>query len=86
MEICIEPEQLRKALAEIERAEGNGFHHCLSVFTLSSGGSTLDQCRMKYSDILERADPTNGNLDWGRHQGVTRYNKFIDGKLVPNPD
>ena len=83
MIICIKPEELRAALADIERAEANGFHYCLSVFRLSSAGRILEQNLMEYSDIIEKAHPTNGNFNWGRHQGVTRDNKFVDGKLIP---
>ena len=83
MNICITPDELRKALSDIEHAEANGFHYCLSVFRLSSVGHMLDQNRMEYSDMIEKAHPTNGNLDWGRFQRVTRNNKFVDGKLVP---
>ena len=83
MEFCITAEQLRKALADIEGAEANGFMHCLAVFRITSAGYHLGDCRATYSDLSERAHPTDGNLSWGRFQAVTKRNKFIDGKLVP---
>jgi hypothetical protein len=73
---------MRAALREIEEAEANGFNHCLSVFKLSHVGVMLYQCTAEYSDIFERAHPTDGNLNWGRHQRVTKNCKFVDGELV----
>lgn len=83
MEICIDATELRKALADIEAAEKNGFMHCLAVLRLSSAGYNLDQCRVQYDSMIEKAHPTDGNLNWGRFQGVTKRNKFKNGKLVP---
>lgn len=84
MDFCISSLELRKALVAIEAAEKNGFDYCLAVFQMSSAGPMLDQYRATYySDLIEKADPTDDNLDWGRFQGVTRRNKFVDGKLVP---
>jgi hypothetical protein len=83
MEFCINGEQLRKALAEIEAAEKNGFMFCLAVFKITQAGYMLSDTRADYSDLCERAHPTNENFDWGRFQGVSRRNKFKNGKLVP---
>lgn len=83
MMLCMNSEQLRKALASIEAAEKNGFMHCLAVFEMASVGPMLDQCRADYSDLIEKAHPTDQSLDWGRYQGVSRNNRFVDGKLVP---
>ena len=86
MEFCIGADALRKALAEIEQAEANGFEHCLAVFRTTSVGRSLDECRAVFSDLSERAHPTDGNFNWGRFQAVTKRNKFVGGKLVPLPD
>jgi hypothetical protein len=83
MYFCIDAEQLRKALAEIESAENNGFMHCLAVFRIASAGRMLDQNRAEYSDMIEKAHPTDGHFDWGRFQLVSKRNKFKGGKLVP---
>ena len=83
MNFCIDAEQLRKALQDIEAAEKNGFRFCLAVFQLISAGPMLDQCRMNYSDLIEKAHPTDARLDWGRFQGVSKRHKFKNGKLVP---
>lgn len=80
---CIDAEQLRRALADIETAERNGFHHCLAVFDLTSASRTLSDCRATYSDLMERAHPTNPEYNWGRFQGVTRKCRFEDGRLIP---
>lgn len=82
MELCIDAAQLRQALKAIEAAEKNGFNYCLAVFKITSAGLMLDSCRAEYSDLLERAHPTDGRFNWGRFQGVSRRNKFKDGKLV----
>jgi len=81
MEFCIAPEELRKALKEIEAAEENGFMYCLSVFKFAKAGSYIAENLAEYSDLLERAHPTDGNFDWGRLQSVSKNNKFINGKL-----
>lgn len=83
MHFCIDAEQLRKALADIEKAESNGFMHCLAVFDITQAGRMIDQCRAEYSDLSERAHPTDPNFSWGRFQNVTGRNKFVRGKLVP---
>lgn len=83
MEFCIGADDLRKALAEIEAAEKNGFMHCLGVFKLTSAGLMLNECRATYSDLLERAAPDNPGLNWGRFQRVSQRHRFESGKLVP---
>jgi len=76
-------EQLRKALKQIERAESNGFNYCLAVFDLVECGSSVSDCKIEFDGILEKAHPTDGNLNWGRGQRVTERNRFVDGKLIP---
>jgi len=83
MNFCIDAEQLRAALEEIEAAEKNGFHYCLAVFRMASAGQMLDQNRAAYSDLIERAHPTDRHFNWGRFQSVSKRHKFKDGKLVP---
>jgi hypothetical protein len=83
MNFCISGDELRKALKDIEAAEANGFHYCLAVFDIVSGGRMIDDCRAEYSDLIEKAHPTDGNLTWGRFQGVSRNNRFVKGKLIP---
>ena len=82
MDFVINAEQLRKALKDIEAAETNGFMYCEAVFQITQAGKSLSDCKAEYSDLCEKAHPTNGNFDWGRFQGVSRRNKFVDGKLV----
>ena len=82
MNMCIDGENLRLALADIKSAEDNGFYHCLAVFDLVSAGRNIDSNRLEYSDLVEKAHPTDARLDWGRYQGVTKANRFINGKLV----
>lgn len=82
MLIQIDAKQLRKALADIEKAEANGFMHCEAVFEAKAvvGGCNL---KLAYSDMIEKAHPTDPSLDWGRFQGVTRNNKWDGKTLVP---
>lgn len=82
MEFVINATELRAALQEIEAAEANGFLHCQAVLRLVSTGRSLDQCVAVYSDLFEKAHPTDARLNWGRCQGVTKRNKFVEGELV----
>lgn len=82
MDLCINAKQLRKALADIEAAEERGFMFCLAVFKMSAVGPSISDCRADYSDMVERAHPFDGNLDWGRFQSVSKRARFIDGELV----
>ena len=81
MLIQITAEQLRKALADIEAAEQNGFMWCEAVFDASHVDGLGNLC-MRYDSMIEKAHPTNGWLNWGRLQGVTRRHKFVDGQLI----
>lgn len=83
MTFCISAEHLRAALKEIEAAEANGFAHCLAVFNLTSAGPCLDDCRAEYSDLSERAHPTDPKFNWGRFQRVSARYKFENGELIP---
>lgn len=83
MELCISAQELRRALAEIESAEQHGFHHCLAVFRITSAGQFVYDCQATYSDLLERAHPTDPRLNWGRFQSVSQQCYFRDGRLVP---
>ncbi len=81
MEFIIKKEQLERALKEIEQAEKNGFYYCEPVFKLVSAGYILTDCKAVYSDIIEKAHPTNSKLNWGRFQEVTKSYEFVDGEL-----
>lgn len=83
MELCISSLELRKALGDIEQAEENGFDYCLAVFKITSAGQMLDNCRAQYSDLIEKADPSDSKLDWGRFQNVSKKFKFVNGRLKP---
>ena len=83
MEFCISGNELRRALLEIEKAEEHGFLFCLAVFKITSAGFQLQDCLASYSDLLERAHPTNGHFNWGRFQSVSRTNIFRNNKLIP---
>lgn len=83
MDFCINSEELRKALKEIESAEKNGFKFCLAVFRMTNVGFCIENCQASYSDMIEKAHPTDGSLNWGRFQIVSKRNKFVKGKLVP---
>jgi hypothetical protein len=83
LDFCIEPDQLRAALREIEAAEANGFNYCLAVFRIAHAGVDIVNCRAAYSDLLERAHPIDANRNWGRFQHLSKRFKYQDGKLVP---
>ncbi len=80
MNIVINAEQLKKALRHIRAAEKNGFMFCQGVFEIRELDGVFGIAY--YSDLFEKAHPTDGSLNWGRFQSVTKHNKFIDGKLV----
>lgn len=82
MDFCIDAAQLRAALREIEQAEQKGFMHCLAVFKITSAGTMLYECRASYSDLLERAHPTDPSKNWGRFQDVSKRHRYKNGKLV----
>lgn len=83
IQFCISPDQIRGALEEIEAAEKNGFHFCLAVFEIAQAGQMLDQCLARYSDLVERAHPTDPEYHYGRFQCVSRTHRFENGKLIP---
>ena len=83
MSFCINAVELRKALAEIEIAESNGFNYCLAVFDMAEVGRMLSSCLAEYSDLCARGHPTDASLDWGRFSNVHRSHKLKRGKLVP---
>jgi hypothetical protein len=83
MEFCISGDELRKALEEIERAESNGFMYCLAVFKFASAGINIDDNIAIYSDLIEKAHPTDGRFDWGRFQTISKRYKFVNKKLIP---
>ena len=80
---CIGAQAIRKALADIETAEKNGFNHCLAVLEVVGAADRHGNLLLGYSDLWERAHPSDGWLDWGRCQSVTTRNRFDGEKLVP---
>lgn len=66
--------ELRKALKEIEEAEKNGFNYCECVFVPK--GIDMAFIDLEYSDLSEKAHPTDGNYDWGRFQSVSKTHRF----------
>lgn len=84
MLMTIRAGELRRALADIEAAERNGFMHCEAVVEAESaiGGTIL----LRYSDLWEKAHPTDGSLNWGRFQGVSARHRFDGVALVPLGD
>lgn len=81
MSFFVEAKELRKALKEIAVAEKNGFKFCLAVFEPNKLDGIF--IGLQYSDIWEKAHPTDGNFNWGRCQGVTKDNLFHKGRLIP---
>lgn len=80
MNLFIDETQLRSALREIEIAKKHGFKFCLAVLATSSlEGSWV---RLQYSDLWEKAHPTDPKYDWGRCQDITKRFKFKNGKLI----
>ena len=84
MNCTITEKELKKALKEINRAKKNGFHYCEGVFR----GFDFDGALVKlvYSDLFEKAHPTDGRYNWGRGQFVTNYHTFQNGELIDIED
>lgn len=81
MLMTIGADALRKALADIEAAERNGFMYCLAVLNMKD---QIDgNLELGYSDLWERAHPHDGRLNWGRFQRVSQRHRFDGAKLVP---
>jgi len=72
--------ELKKALKDIKKAEKNGFMYCEAVF--KPIGIDMAFTILEYSDIIEKAHPTNSKFNWGRFQGVSRIYKFKNNKLI----
>ena len=81
MKIQITGDELRKALKDIEEAEKHGFMFCEAVFNSTQRNEYWTVAT--YSDMWEKAHPTDGSLDWGRGQNVTKRSYFKDGKVIP---
>jgi hypothetical protein len=82
-EICLCASEIKKAYKEITRAEKAGFAFCEAVFSIRQGWNS-HWITGDYIELLEKAHPTDGHLDWGRGQNMTKRYKFKNGKLVPN--
>lgn len=82
MNLCITEKEV-KAMAKVFRnARKNGFNYCLAVLEFD-GMQNPHWLRLRYSDLWEKAHPTDGSLDWGRCQSITERFTFRDGKLKP---
>lgn len=81
MEISLDRKELEKALKDIKKAEGSGFMFCRGVFSVVGMNGAIGIA--EYSDIWEKAHPTDGHLDWGRFQNVHQRKRFVNGRLEP---
>ncbi len=84
-EFKLNGEELRKALAEIEKAEKSGFMFCEAVFDVREAEND-HWLTGNYLELLEKAHPTEESLNWGRGQDVTKRNIFKDGRVVPTKE
>ena len=75
-------DELRRALADIEQAEANGFTACEAVLEPKEL-APMGHLYLRYSDMVEKALPNRSDLNWGRFQGVTKRHRFDGEKLVP---
>lgn len=77
-------EQLRLALAAIEKAKERGFSHTTAIVHLSSVNSDGKKMMTFFSDaVILKAHTTDPNQDWGlaRTWSIDWY-KCVDGNLV----
>jgi len=73
IELAIDEHQLRRALADIEKAKERGFTHCLAVVQLKQAGTSVDDCRLEYSDLILKSHPTDDAQNWGRGGYIEDY-------------
>lgn len=81
MDVCINAEQLRKALKEIEIAEENGYGYSLAVLRLATAGRMLDECTVEFDGLVVKGHPTDGHFHFGR-SSHHRYSKLVDGEIL----
>jgi hypothetical protein len=84
-ELKLTAKELRRALLEIKNAEKGGFMYCEAVFELSNGEND-HWLTGRYIDLIEKAHPSNGKLDWGRGQEISKRYIFKDGELIRSPN
>ncbi len=65
-ELEVSEEQLRSALAVIEKAKGNGFVATTAIFRLHSGMHKGDIEGVFINAVVLKAHPTDPNKNWGR--------------------
>jgi hypothetical protein len=80
IEMIINERELRRALSDIEEAKARGFMFCEAVLQLKRAGESVEDCKLKYSDLVLKAHPIDPNLNWGR--GEFRNCRFVEGELV----
>ena len=74
MYISLSKKELLGALHDLDRAEKNGFLYCLGIFQIKGLNGVIGFA--EYSDLLEKAHPTDGQLNWGRGQDITKRFHF----------
>ncbi len=82
MNMCMNEKQLSAALKAVRAAKKNGFNYCLAVVEFDAMEDSY-WLRLRYSDLWEKAHPTDARYDWGRCQGVSERHRFVDGKIIP---
>jgi hypothetical protein len=81
---AISGDELRKALVEVEKAEAAGFVASQAVFNLTMKNGVWGDG--EFTDVCEKAHPTNGALNWGRDNFMVRQGfTFRDGRLLMPP-
>lgn len=81
---AISGDELRKALAEVEKAEAAGFIASQAVFKLEAKNAVWSDGT--FTDVCEKAHPTNPALNWGRDNFLVKGGStFRNGKLLGPP-
>jgi hypothetical protein len=68
MELTINEEELREALAKIELSKKNGFTHSVAIFGITEAGRNINETKAEYESVILKAHPTDLGLNWGRTQ------------------
>lgn len=80
IEICVSVDELERALAKLKEYTEAGFTHSLAVMEVSQAGEMLDDCRLRFRDVVARASD-GPQFNYGRFQILPGIHRFVNGKV-----
>jgi hypothetical protein len=64
IQAVMDEEQLRAALAAIEKSKERGFRNSLAVVWLRHSGECVEDCILEYCDLILKGHPTDDCANW----------------------